>query len=242
MEMCKKRFPKPGVRGSIPFRDAIYLVENKDASPKPVGSTLGAERNERAPKFHEGCTKSHGNSHVFSRSVPASLESTRRISSRLGRTNCAARERERSRRKAQPDAQPREEIGATRTPHDPQPRGGSATHKKPETARDPLRSGVHFTHTGTIRSNGSGCPPSGCVHLPGFRRKRVYSGFPAVLMPRLAFLQRPLRWLGAISRYRATHSGGPDFAYELCIRKVLPEQRKELDLASWKSAYTGGES
>jgi acyl-CoA synthetase (AMP-forming)/AMP-acid ligase II len=69
----------------------------------------------------------------------------------------------------------------------------------------------------------------------------VYSGFPAVLMPPLAFLQRPLRWLGAISRYRATHSGGPDFAYELCVRKILPEQRKGLDLASWKSAYNGAE-
>lgn len=69
----------------------------------------------------------------------------------------------------------------------------------------------------------------------------VFSGFPAILMPPLAFLQRPVRWLQAISKYRATHSGGPDFAYALCAEKIAPEQRVDLDLSSWVSAYNGAE-
>jgi 1-acyl-sn-glycerol-3-phosphate acyltransferase len=69
----------------------------------------------------------------------------------------------------------------------------------------------------------------------------LYTGFPCFLMPPQAFLQRPVRWLQAISRYRAIHSGGPNFAYELCIRKITPEQCTTLDLSSWCSAYNGAE-
>ncbi len=67
------------------------------------------------------------------------------------------------------------------------------------------------------------------------------AGATCVLMPPLAFLQRPVRWLQAIHRYRATTSGGPDFAYDLCVRKVGPEQRAGLDLSSWKVAFNGAE-
>ena len=53
--------------------------------------------------------------------------------------------------------------------------------------------------------------------------------------------QRPVRWLQAISRYKATISGGPNFAYELCTRRITPEQRETLDLSSWDVAYNGAE-
>lgn len=69
----------------------------------------------------------------------------------------------------------------------------------------------------------------------------LYSGFPCFLMPPVAFLQRPLRWLQAISKHRATHSGGPNFAYDLCVRKVTAEQRASLDLSNWSVAYNGAE-
>jgi amino acid adenylation domain-containing protein len=69
----------------------------------------------------------------------------------------------------------------------------------------------------------------------------VYTGFPAFLMPPAAFLQQPIRWLQAISDYRATHSGGPNFAYGLCVRKTTPRQRETLDLSCWSSAYNGAE-
>jgi acyl-CoA synthetase (AMP-forming)/AMP-acid ligase II/acyl carrier protein len=69
----------------------------------------------------------------------------------------------------------------------------------------------------------------------------LYKGFPSYVMPPAAFLQRPLRWLQAVSRYGATHSGGPNFAYELCARKIAPEQRAGLDLRRWDVAFNCAE-
>ncbi len=69
----------------------------------------------------------------------------------------------------------------------------------------------------------------------------IYVGFPSILMPPVAFLQKPIRWLKAISKYRATTSGGPNFAYDLCVKKVQLEQLANLDLSSWDLAYSGAE-
>ena len=69
----------------------------------------------------------------------------------------------------------------------------------------------------------------------------LYAGLPVVLMPAAAFLQKPFRWLDAISRYKATTSGGPNFAYDLCVRKTTAEQRATLDLSSWSVAFNGAE-
>ena len=69
----------------------------------------------------------------------------------------------------------------------------------------------------------------------------MYLGIPCILMPPVAFLQKPIRWLKAISKYRATTSGGPNFAYDLCLKKVQPEQLANLDLSSWDLAYSGAE-
>ncbi|HVW36658.1 MAG TPA: AMP-binding protein, partial [Pirellulales bacterium] len=69
----------------------------------------------------------------------------------------------------------------------------------------------------------------------------LYQGTLNVLMSPMSFLQRPFRWLQAISRYRAATSGGPNFAYDLCIRKITPEQRAQLDLSSWSVAFNGAE-
>ena len=69
----------------------------------------------------------------------------------------------------------------------------------------------------------------------------LYGGFPVVLLSPLTFLQKPLRWLEAISRYRGTTSGGPNFAYDLCLRKISPEQCTGLDLSSWSVAFSGAE-
>lgn len=66
-------------------------------------------------------------------------------------------------------------------------------------------------------------------------------GFPCYFMPPASFLQRPLRWLQAISLVGATHSGGPNFAYELCIERVTPEQKQGLDLSRWAVAFNGAE-
>lgn len=84
-------------------------------------------------------------------------------------------------------------------------------------------------------------PPYHDMGLIGGILQPLYAGFPVTLMSPVTFLQRPLRWLQAISQAKATVSGGPNFAYELCIRKTTPEQRLELDLSSWEVAFNGAE-
>ena len=69
----------------------------------------------------------------------------------------------------------------------------------------------------------------------------VFAGGHCILMSHMAFLQRPVRWLQAISRYRATTSGAPNFAYDLCTRKATAEERETLDLSSWTTAFNGSE-
>ena len=69
----------------------------------------------------------------------------------------------------------------------------------------------------------------------------VYAGGEMIVMPPSAFLQRPVRWLAAVTRYRATTMVGPNFAYELCEQKISAEQRAPLDLASVKVALCGAE-
>ncbi len=69
----------------------------------------------------------------------------------------------------------------------------------------------------------------------------LYLGIPSVLMSPVSLIQKPFNWLQAISRYRATTSGGPNFAYDLLCLKVTPEQRQTLDLSSWQVAFSGAE-
>ena len=69
----------------------------------------------------------------------------------------------------------------------------------------------------------------------------LYLGYPCYLMAPIAFLQKPLRWLQAISKYKASISGGPNFAYDLCIRKISPQERDKLDLSHWRLAFNGAE-
>lgn len=85
-------------------------------------------------------------------------------------------------------------------------------------------------------------PPYHDMGLIGGILQPLYGGFPVVLMSPLIFLQNPIRWLQAISRYRATTSGGPNFAYNLASRKVTSEQLETLDLSSWNVAFTGAEA
>ncbi|MEM7482576.1 MAG: amino acid adenylation domain-containing protein [Acidobacteriota bacterium] len=69
----------------------------------------------------------------------------------------------------------------------------------------------------------------------------LYVGASCVLMSPFAFLKAPIRWLRAISRFRATTSGGPNFAYDLSVHKVPPALRQGLDLSSWRVAFNGAE-
>jgi acyl transferase domain-containing protein/acyl-CoA synthetase (AMP-forming)/AMP-acid ligase II/acyl carrier protein len=84
-------------------------------------------------------------------------------------------------------------------------------------------------------------PPYHDMGLIGGVLQPMYGGFPVTLMAPAAFLQKPFRWLQAISHYKATTSGGPDFAYDLACRQITPEQLASLDLSSWEVAFTGAE-
>ena len=69
----------------------------------------------------------------------------------------------------------------------------------------------------------------------------LYVGAPCILMAPEAFLLKPFNWLRAISRYKAHTSGGPNFAFALCVRKITSEQRATLDLSSWRVAFSAAE-
>ena len=69
----------------------------------------------------------------------------------------------------------------------------------------------------------------------------LYLGFPTVLMSPLAFLSHPSRWLWAIHRHRGTLSGGPNFSYELCLKRLEDQELEGLDLSCWRYAFNGAE-
>jgi amino acid adenylation domain-containing protein len=116
--------------------------------------------------------------------------------------------------------------------------------------------GVMVTHGNLVhnsavirRSFGAGEESRGVFWLPLFHDmgliggvlQTLYCGGFSTLMSPVAFLQRPVRWLEAISRTGATISGGPNFAYDLCARKVTDAQKASLDLSRWTVAFNGAE-
>ncbi len=69
----------------------------------------------------------------------------------------------------------------------------------------------------------------------------LYMGIPSIFMSPVAFLQKPWRWLSAISHYQATSSGGPNFAYDLCVNNITLSEQQSLDLSNWDLAFNGSE-
>jgi acyl-CoA synthetase (AMP-forming)/AMP-acid ligase II/acyl carrier protein len=84
-------------------------------------------------------------------------------------------------------------------------------------------------------------PPYHDMGLIGGIIQPLFCGFPVILMSPMDFLQNPFKWLQSISTYSATTSGGPNFAYDLCVQKVTNEEKASLDLSSWDLAFTGAE-
>jgi len=77
--------------------------------------------------------------------------------------------------------------------------------------------------------------------LVGNVMQPLYLGVSCHLMPPMAFMQKPRRWLDVISRHGVTCTGGPNFAFDLCVDKIPPEDRAGLDLSRWDVAYNGSE-
>ena len=84
-------------------------------------------------------------------------------------------------------------------------------------------------------------PPYHDMGLIGGILQPLYAGAQVVLMTPVAFLQRPIRWLQAITQSQADISGGPDFAYALCAQRITAEERATLDLSHWQLAFNGAE-
>jgi len=84
-------------------------------------------------------------------------------------------------------------------------------------------------------------PPYHDMGLIGGIIQPVYAGFPTTLLSPKTFLQKPLRWLKLITEKKATTSGGPNFAYDLCVKKITEAEKEELDLSSWEVAFNGSE-
>lgn len=68
-----------------------------------------------------------------------------------------------------------------------------------------------------------------------------YCGYPCYFMTPQAFVQKPYRWLSAISKYKGTHNAAPNFAFELCVNKITDDQKKSLDLRTWTTAMNAAE-
>jgi len=69
----------------------------------------------------------------------------------------------------------------------------------------------------------------------------IHAGIPCIVMSSASFIQRPYRWLAAMTKYAASHSAGPNFAYDHCLRRIPEAQLGELDLSAWRFAGNGAE-
>jgi acyl-CoA synthetase (AMP-forming)/AMP-acid ligase II len=77
--------------------------------------------------------------------------------------------------------------------------------------------------------------------LVGNVLQSLYVGSLCVLLAPITFMQRPLSWLRAISRYRAQVAGGPNFAFDLCAQRFRVDQMQDVDLSCWEVAFNGAE-
>lgn len=100
---------------------------------------------------------------------------------------------------------------------------------------------IHLAAITRPGSTLSWLPPYHDMGLIGFIMQPLYMGEPSYILSPLHFLQKPVRWLNAITRYRIVHSGGPPFAYDLCARRVTDDEKLSLDLSSWEVAFVGAE-
>ncbi|MGI5150977.1 amino acid adenylation domain-containing protein [Plantactinospora sp. CA-294935] len=119
-----------------------------------------------------------------------------------------------------------------------QPRGAILSH------RQILHNSQHISRLfGTTAQSRSTVwlPPFHDMGLIGGVVQPLYAGFPMTLMSPTTFLQSPYRWLETIAETGSDVSGGPNFAYELCLRRISQEQRAELDLSGWRVAFNGAE-
>jgi amino acid adenylation domain-containing protein/non-ribosomal peptide synthase protein (TIGR01720 family) len=123
--------------------------------------------------------------------------------------------------------------------------GSTGTPKGVELTHANLLHNLRLIHGAFRMHSGSAgviwLPPYHDMGLIGGILGTVYGGFTTTLMSPLSFLRKPLRWLTALSRTQGTISGGPNFAFDLCVRKTSEAERQALDLSHWEVAFCGAE-
>jgi acyl-CoA synthetase (AMP-forming)/AMP-acid ligase II len=119
-----------------------------------------------------------------------------------------------------------------------EPRGVIVTHRALLANHEAIHAALGTVPGGRI---GGWLPLHHDMGLVGQLLHALWLGGTAVLLSPVAFVKRPAHWLETISRYGLTVSGAPDFAYDLCVRRVNDSQLAELDLSGWQVAVNGGE-
>ncbi len=125
------------------------------------------------------------------------------------------------------------------------PKGVMVRHRNMMANLEAIRRGFHVQWQSDDAAN----PTCGVFWLPFFHDMGLIGGILAplyvggrtVLMSPRSFLQRPIRWLQAITDYDAEISGAPNFAYQLCVDRISPDQTDKLELSRWRIAFCGAE-
>jgi len=119
-----------------------------------------------------------------------------------------------------------------------QPRGVVITHNALMANEEMIRKAFKHTKKSSVLG---WLPLHHDMGLIGNVLQPLYVGIPCTLMAPVHFVQKPIRWLRAISRFQATTSGAPNFAYRLCVTKTTEAERRGLNLGCWSVAYNGSE-
>lgn len=121
------------------------------------------------------------------------------------------------------------------------PRGVVLSHDNLMNNSDALTDALGHIPNGGLRKGLSWLPPYHDMGLIAGVLQPVHAGGLCIMMSPLTVIKRPARWLEAMTKYRVTTSGGPNFAYDLCVRRIDDETIERLDLSDWDVAFNGAE-
>ncbi|MFF8828550.1 fatty acyl-AMP ligase [Streptomyces sp. NPDC015131] len=119
-----------------------------------------------------------------------------------------------------------------------EPRGVMVSHRSLLANLEAIRTALG---TGPASRFGGWLPLHHDMGLVGQLLHPLWLGTTTVMLSPQSFVKKPFHWLDAVSRYRLTVSGAPDFAYDLCLRRINDSQIASLDLTCWRTAVDGGE-
>ncbi len=120
------------------------------------------------------------------------------------------------------------------------PKGVALTHRNVCANVDSIN-GPSGLATGEEDVGVSWLPLNHDMGLVGMALGPLYSARPGILLPAALFVRRPVEWLRAITRHRGTISFAPNFAFDLCVRRLKDRDLEGLDLSSWRVAGCGAE-